>query len=122
MTLIMVVDDEAAILEMLSLVLQEEGYEVVTASNGLEGLKCLERVLPALVISDVMMPGLDGPELCRHMQADRRFRSIPIVLASAVRTTSHLKGCAYAALLDKPFEIEEMLATIARLVEPTGSS
>ena len=122
MTLIMVVDDEAAILEMLSLVLQDEGYEVVTASNGQEGLKCLEQVQPALVVCDVMMPGIDGPELCRRMQADQRLRSIPVMLMSAVRAASHLKECPCAALLDKPFEIEEILAIIARLVKPVVSS
>ncbi len=122
MTLILVVDDEISILEMLSLVLEEEGYEVMTASDGQEGLNCLKRALPALVMSDVMMPVLDGQELCRRMQADQRFRSIPVVLMSAARTAFHLKDCAYAAMLKKPFELREMLQTIAGLVGSSSPS
>jgi CheY-like chemotaxis protein len=121
MTLILVVDDEVSIVEMLSMVLQEAGYEVIAAYNGQEGLNCLERAQPALVMSDVMMPLIDGTELCRRIQADQRFKSIPIVLMSAVRTALHLKDCTCAALLKKPFEITEMLETVARLVKHTGS-
>lgn len=117
MTLILVVDDEISIIEMLSAVLEEEGYEVITATNGQEGLKLLQHTLPALVLSDVMMPLLDGLELCRRMQADGRLRFIPVVLMSAVRTASYLKECKYAALLKKPFEISEMLQMVARLLK-----
>ena len=62
MTLILVVDDESSIVEMLSEVLEEEGYEVITANNGLEGLNLLQSARPAVVMSDVMMPVLDGWE------------------------------------------------------------
>jgi two-component system, OmpR family, alkaline phosphatase synthesis response regulator PhoP len=105
MTLILVVDDESSIVEMLSEVLEEEGYEVITANNGLEGLNLLQCARPAVVMSDVMMPVLDGKELCRRMQADQRLKSIPIVLMSAVRSASHLRDCTYAAILKKPFEV-----------------
>ena len=121
MTLILVVDDEVSIVEMLSMVLQNEGYEVIAAYNGQDGLNCLERAQPALVMSDVMMPLLDGFELCRRIQADQRFKSIPIVLMSAVRTALHLKDCTYETLLKKPFEINELLETVARLVKHAGS-
>lgn len=117
MTLILVVDDEISIVEMLSAVLGEEGYEVMTANNGQEGLKLMQDTLPALVMSDVMMPLLDGLELCRRMQADGRLRLIPVVLMSAARTASYLKECKNAAFLKKPFEISEMLQTVARLVK-----
>lgn len=122
MTLILVVDDEISIVEMLSIVLEEEGYEVITANNGQEGLNRLQSALPAVVMSDVMMPVLDGRELCRRMQADQRLKSIPLVLMSAQRSSSHLKDCKYAAILKKPFEINEMLQTVARLVKLSGSS
>lgn len=121
MTLILVVDDEFSIVEMLSAVLEEEGYEVMTASNGQEGLRLLQNTLPALVISDIMMPILDGLELCRRMQADGRLKFIPVVLMSAARTTSYLKECKYAALLKKPFGLSEMLQMVARLVKFNGS-
>lgn len=122
MTLILVVDDEVSIIDLLSAFLEEEGYQVITANNGQEGLNRLASARPDVVISDVMMPVLDGRELCRRMQADRHYKSIPIVLMSAIRTASSLNGCNYAALLKKPFELNEVLQTIALLVKPKTSS
>ena len=118
MTLILVIDDEISIVEMLSAFLEEEGLQVMTASNGQEGLERLANARPAVVVSDVMMPVLDGWELCRRMQADPRYQSIPLVLMSAVRAAPDLAGCNYAALLRKPFELDEMLQTITRLLKP----
>ncbi len=80
---ILVVDDEPAIAEMLQDILEYEGYQVVTAGNGHEGLACVAAVRPQLVLSDVMMPGLDGRAFCRALQADPRYRGIPVVLMSA---------------------------------------
>ena len=118
MTLILVIDDEISIVEMLSAFLEEEGFQVMTAYNGQEGLERLANALAAVVVSDVMMPLLDGWELCRRMQADPRYRSIPVVLMSAVRTIPSLAGCRYAALVRKPFELDEMLQTFTRLLKP----
>ena len=118
MTLILVIDDEISIVEMLSAFLEEEGFQVMTAFNGQEGLERLASARPALIMSDVMMPVLDGWELCRRMQADPRYQSIPLVLMSALRTAPSLTGCHYAALLRKPFELDEVLQTITRLLKP----
>ena len=122
MTTILVIDDELMILEILCAFLEGEGWQVTTASNGQEGLERLASVQPAVVVSDVMMPVLDGWELCRRMQADPRYQSIPLVLMSALRTSSSLTGCSYAALLRKPFELDELLRTITRLLLPDTSS
>ena len=122
MTEILVIDDEISIVEMLCAFLEEEGWQVTTASNGQEGLERLASVRPAVVVSDVMMPVLDGWELCRRMQADPRYQSIPLVLMSAVRTAPRLAGCRYAALVRKPFELDEMLQTITRLLKHNASS
>lgn len=122
MTPILVIDDEISIVEMLCAFLEEEGWQVTTASNGQEGLERLASVRSAVVVSDVMMPVLDGWELCCRMQADPGYQSIPLVLMSAVRTAPHLVGCHYAALLRKPFELDELLQTITRLLKPNASS
>ena len=122
MTAVLIIDDEISIVEMLCAFLEEEGWQVTTASNGQEGLERLASVQPAVVVSDVMMPVLDGWELCRRMQADPRYQSIPLVLMSALRTSSSLTGCHYAALLRKPFKLGEMLQTITRLLNPNASS
>ena len=122
MTTILVIDDEIMILEMLCAFLVGEGWQVTTASNGQEGLERLASVQPTVVVSDVMMPVLDGWELCRRMQADARYQSISLVLMSALRTSSSLTGCHYAALLRKPFELDELLRTITGLLKPNASS
>ncbi len=122
MTAILIIDDEISIVEMLCAFFEEEGWQVMTASNGQEGLERLASVRPAVVVSDVMMPVLDGWELCRRMQADPRYQSIPLVLMSAVRTMPDLLGCRYAALLSKPFGLDELLQTITRLLPPNTSS
>ncbi len=120
MTLILVVDDEVSIVELLSLFLEGTGYQVMKAYNGQEALDCLASARPDVVISDVMMPVLDGRELCRRMQADPRYRSIPVVLMSAIHPVHDLTGCNCVALLKKPFKFNDVLQIIAHLVKPAG--
>lgn len=113
METILVVDDEGAIVEVLCLVLADAGYRVRSAPHGQAALAGLEQAPVDLVLSDVMMPQLDGPALCARMQADPRLRGIPVVLMSATPSASQLDGCAYAALLVKPFVLEDVLRTVA---------
>ncbi len=120
MTLILVVDDEVSIVELLSMFLEATGYQVMKAYNGQKALDCLASARPDVVISDVMMPVLDGRELCRRMQADPRYRSIPIVLMSAIHPVHGLTGCNCAALLKKPFTFNEVLQIIVHLTKPAG--
>ena len=113
---ILVVDDERSIVELLQMFLEEEGYQVVTAHNGEEGLKHLERARPAVILCDLMMPVLDGRQMCQRLQSDLRYRSIPFVLMSAVKKAVNPTDCHYAALLTKPFNLDEVLSTIEKLV------
>jgi two-component system alkaline phosphatase synthesis response regulator PhoP len=113
---IVVVDDEVTIADMLQSVLQEEGYEVVTAGNGREGLARVEEVRPDLVLCDVMMPILDGREVARAMEANPQYRSIPLVLMSAVGESIIKDHCTYAAFVAKPFDLDELLGTIEGLI------
>ena len=113
---ILVVDDEQSIVEMLQMFLEGEGYQVITAHNGAEGLSYLERVRPAIILCDLMMPVLDGKQMCQRLQADQRYSSIPFVLMSAVKKAIRPSDCHYAALLTKPFNLDDVLTTIAKLV------
>jgi two-component system, OmpR family, alkaline phosphatase synthesis response regulator PhoP len=122
MTTVLVVDDESSIVEVLTTLLEDEGYHVVTARNGEEGLACLATSQPEVVLCDVMMPVLDGRELCKRMQANPRYRSIPIVLMSAVSAAAKLAGCNYAMLLAKPFDLEEVIKAVATLSKTSSSS
>ena len=115
MTTILVVDDDAFITEMLQACLEDEGYQVVIAHNGQEGLACLKTAPVALVLCDFMMPVLDGVQMCRTLQATPQYQAIPFVLMSALPTAIDAASCRFAALLAKPFDLDELLQLLARL-------
>jgi CheY-like chemotaxis protein len=122
MSTILVVDDEVSIIEVLHDVLVDEGYDVITANNGQEGWTSLEERRPDLVLCDVMMPVLDGRELCRRMTAHPRYRSIPFIFMSAVHKAFSQDDYRYVATISKPFDIDEMLTMIAQFVSTNHSS
>lgn len=80
---ILVVDDEQDIVDLISYNLSKEGYEVTTASNGTEAVELAQRLRPDLVILDIMMPGLDGFEVCRTLRQDPAMQSTAIVFLTA---------------------------------------
>ena len=116
MKTILVVDDEMMLTEILRDVLQDAGYRVVTAGDGREGLDSLPKVRPDLVLCDVMMPIVDGRELCRVMRADPQYRSIPVVMMTAAPGSINPHECDYSALIGKPFDLDHVLTTIERLL------
>jgi len=113
MATILVVDDESTIRELLQNILEEEGYVVVEAANGREGLAMLENQPVDLVLSDVMMPVLDGVGLCQAMQQHPSYQAIPLVLLSAAGIARPTGACEHAAFLTKPFEYELGLTQLA---------
>lgn len=118
MATILIVDDEFAIVEMLTAVLEEEGYQVISAQNGLEGLTRLKKVQPAMVLCDQMMPILTGLEMCQKMHADQRYASIPFVLMSAVQPPEARDDCMLAAFLKKPFNLDTVLQLVGQVIRP----
>ncbi|MFC1967499.1 response regulator transcription factor [Chloroflexota bacterium] len=80
---ILVVEDDPSSLRLTTYVLESNGYEVLSAMNGLEGLKKAQNENPDLVILDVMLPGIDGFEICNHLRADPKTASISIIMLSA---------------------------------------
>jgi CheY-like chemotaxis protein len=114
MPTILVVEDEYIIASMLQDLFEEAGYHIVTARSGREGLQRLAEVRPDLVLSDVMMPDLDGWALCQAMRAEASYRSIPIVLMTAVPAQISSAECDYTALIPKPFDLESIMTTITR--------
>jgi CheY-like chemotaxis protein len=117
MKTILVIDDEEAIAEMICIFLEGEGYKTARARNGRQGLDYLPTLRPDVVICDVMMPILDGRELCKMMQANSDYRSIPIILMSAAIKSLKQSECHYAALLDKPFDLDKLLATVEQALK-----
>ncbi len=120
MKTILVIDDEVILAEMLQALLEDEGYQVVTARNGREGLERLAEHHPDLILCDVMMPLLDGRELCRQVQARPEYGSMPIILMSAASAAAGLDDCQYAAFLSKPFDLDDLLNTINNLLGQPG--
>jgi CheY-like chemotaxis protein len=113
---ILVVDDEPAIRSMVAEVLETEGYPVITAANGAEALSLIDQVPPALVILDLWMPVLDGPGLARTL--DQRGLDVPIVVMTASYLAQPIAGDIGARqVLHKPFELTELLESVASVVD-----
>lgn len=111
MSTILVVDDEPGIVEILEEHLQSEGYDTCHAFSGEEALASLAKFVPDLVILDVMLPGMDGYEVCRLMQADVRLNHIPVIMLTAQSATpNRVMGYQRGAddYITKPFEPDEL--------------
>ena len=116
---ILLVDDEPNILKMVGKRLEVEGYEVLTAMDGQEALKLAQTQAPALIILDVMLPKLDGYEVCTMLKHDTRSQHIPVVMFSAKAQDKDEKlglSCGADAYITKPFKAQDLLATIQTLV------
>ncbi len=105
---VLVVDDEPAIREIVATLLEDEGYRVRHARDGVEALAAIDDDTIDLVVSDVVMPRLDGASLVRKLR--RRGHLIPVVLMSAVYADVDLPGVRF---VPKPFEIDRLLGTVA---------
>jgi CheY-like chemotaxis protein len=121
MKTILVVDDEFGIADTLSSILTDEGYSVVVAINGEQGLTRMGEVMPDLVIVDFMMPVKSGPEMVREMRASDALSGIPVIMMSAVSEAMVREECEFAAFLRKPFDLETLLRTVVTLIGEPGS-
>ncbi|MDZ4774090.1 MAG: response regulator transcription factor [Planctomycetota bacterium] len=113
---ILLVDDEPDLVELVRHHLVREHYDVVTASDGEAGLAEARRKLPDLVILDLMLPGIDGLEVCRRLRADSRTQHIPIVMLTAKgEEADAVIGLAQGAddYVRKPFGMKELIARVA---------
>jgi diguanylate cyclase (GGDEF)-like protein len=117
---ILAVDDEPHILKILKFTLEKAGYLVATAENGEEALERIAEVNPNLVILDVMMPKLDGFEVCRKMRQDFEMNQIPVIMLTAKGDLSErVKGLEGGAndYLVKPYSNEELLLRVRNVLE-----
>ena len=119
MATVLIVEDEFFIVALLEMVLTDEGYRVLTAANGRQGLERLaEGPRPDLVISDYMMPVLDGAGLLRAMRENEAHRDIPyIVMSSMPEANVRARIDGYAAFVRKPFNLDAMVHLVARILE-----
>jgi DNA-binding response OmpR family regulator len=118
---ILLVDDDATLLSVLARRLTREGFDVRTAPSGMAALASLERGWPTMLVVDMMMPGMDGFELCRRV---KRLADLPIVVLSAVdESESKVRALEEYAedYVTKPFNPDELVARIQRVLRRTGS-
>ena len=117
---ILVCDDEPHIVHILKFTLEKAGYQVATASNGQEALEQIEAVQPNLVILDVMMPIMDGYEVCRKMREDFKMNQIPVIMLSAKgdlpERVKGLEGGANDYLI-KPYSNDELLLRVKNVLD-----
>ena len=116
---LLLVDDEPGLREAVQAYLEESGFTVQTANNGNEGWEMVQRFAPDLVISDVMMPQVDGYQLLKKLREDVRFQALPVVFLTARGMTSdriagYDAGCD--AYLPKPFDPDELVSIIKSIL------
>lgn len=118
---ILAVDDDQDDLKMITMILEPEGYEVVTAENGNEALRKVESENPDLILLDVMMPELDGFAACAKLKSSPESQGIPVILLTGVakyitKSKYPLNGVLRAQAeeyLEKPLDPEELLKVVA---------
>lgn len=115
--LILLVEDERALRKVMELVLQGEGYEVMTANNGREALAMLEQAPPSLIISDYVMPEMDGAELVRRVRSDARLAGIPILLMSSAFPENMPERELADMSIVKGGSLDQLLGAIVSLIK-----
>jgi phosphate regulon transcriptional regulator PhoB len=116
---IVVIEDEDDILEVIAYNLKREGYEVITSTSGEDGLEKIEKCAPQLVVLDLMLPEVDGIELCRKLKADPLTRSIPVIMVTAKGEESDVVlglGVGADDYVTKPFSPKELVARVKALL------
>ena len=119
MTEILVIEDERDIVETLEYNLKKEGYKVAKAYDGLAGLRLAEEKIPSLVILDLMLPGLDGLEVCRRIKKNPKTAAIPVIMLTAKGSeTDKVVGLELGAddYIVKPFSLKELIARIKTIL------
>jgi DNA-binding NarL/FixJ family response regulator len=117
---ILLVDDEPGLREAVQAYLEDSGFTVEAAANAIEGWEKLQRSTPNLVITDVMMPQVDGHQFLKQLRGDDRFKALPVVFLTARGMTSdrilgYQSGCD--AYLSKPFDPDELVAMVTNLLD-----
>jgi CheY-like chemotaxis protein len=109
---VLVVDDDASIRELLSTALEDDGYEVVPATNGQDALSVVERWRPDVIVLDLMMPVMDGWTFAKRLH---EREEIPIVVLSAATDLArHAKTVGAREVVGKPFDLDQLLPMVAR--------
>jgi DNA-binding response OmpR family regulator len=117
---ILVIDDEPLVVEVLKIRLKMNNYEVITAGDGTEGIERAVTEKPDLIILDVVMPGLDGYQVCQKLKEDTNTKTIPVIMLTALgQSPGRKKGYSAGAqdYIFKPFDDQELLNSVERALK-----
>ena len=112
---ILIVDDTAHVRQLLAAMLKTRGYDVQAAESGAHALKAVRDLSPDLILLDIMMPEMDGYEVCKRLKDDPQTRDIPVIFISALEQTDDKVKAFSAGAVDyvsKPFQIKEVIARV----------
>lgn len=121
---ILLVEDDADVREFIRATLESEGYEVLTAANGIKLISNIRVDRPDLILLDIMLPWVDGYELCKAVKAHPEYRRIPVVFVSVRNSPDEIQAglsCGADDYVTKPIEIDPFLETIAKHVNGASS-
>lgn len=116
---VLVIDDEENILNLMRIGLEDNGFEVVTRSNGLDALMYIEQEKPAIIIADIMMPRLTGLELVKALKNNDDTRKIPLIFISALdqaKTVQEGLDLGAVDYITKPFKISEIVGKVKHYI------
>lgn len=117
---ILVVDDERHIVRLVEVNLTRAGYDVVSAYDGVEALEKVAEDIPDMIVLDVMMPRMDGFEVLKNLQADPKYKDIPVIMLTAKAQDADIfKGwqSGVSSYLTKPFNPKELLVFVQRIFQ-----
>lgn len=116
---ILLVDDEPALARIVGMRFEAAGYEVVTAGDGQQALEKTKRLKPDLIILDLMLPKLDGYNVCRLLKYDAQYSKIPVLILTARALSKDMRlatDCGADGYLTKPFDAKELLEKVKELL------
>ena len=122
---VLIVDDEPDVRELVGFNLTKEGWEVIEAANGLEGLKKAREEKPEIIILDIMMPEMDGLTVYKHLRESKKTAQIPVLMLTAKKELDdRLQGLALGAddYVSKPFSTKELVLRVRNLAKRSSSS
>jgi len=118
---ILCVEDEPEMIDLIRLILARKGFEVLGAAGGVEGLKLVQSERPDLILLDLMMPDMDGWEVYQQIKANKKTRSIPVIVVTAkAQSVDKVLGLHIAKVDDyiaKPFSPQDLMASVERVLK-----
>jgi two-component system response regulator VicR len=121
---VLCIEDEPEMIDLIKLILERRGFEVLGAVGGKEGLEVIRREMPDLILLDLMMPEVDGWEVFRQMKADEQLKDIPVVVVTAkAQSIDKVLGLHIAKVDDyvtKPFGPQELLKSVDKVLAKEG--